>query len=157
MVIKYLESLEKAKYELMTADHFAYVSLPLIKDNRLMLKILEQLSKSILNLVNSILQFEYINKKIEIYNNPQDNFSLFLNICSKYTISLDEKEKIIELLKLAEEHKKSAMEFVKSNKIVIMASDSRTNILSIEKIKEYILVIKSLIKKTESKFNLNSK
>lgn len=54
---RYILSLEQAKKHIQTADHLAYITFPFIKENKLLLKILEELNSSILNIMNAILQY----------------------------------------------------------------------------------------------------
>jgi len=61
---RFLESLDKAKRLIQTADHLSYVTFPLIKEKRLLLKILEDISDSVVYTINAILQYEYIHKRV---------------------------------------------------------------------------------------------
>ncbi len=144
---KFISSLELAKKELQRADHFTYVTLPVVKDNRLLLRVLEGISNSILNAINAVLQFEYLNKRILIYNNARDNFNTFRNLAGRYNISQEQITKISEILNLGEKHKKSPLEFVKSGKIVIISDDLRTETLTLEKIKLFLVEAKDIIRK----------
>jgi len=144
---KYQISLEKAKKSLQTADHITYVTFPLIKEHRLLLKVLEELGISLLNIVNAILQYEYLYRKIPIYQDSASNFNTFKNLASKYNISQEQLNKIMEILKLAERHKKSSFEFMKHNKIVIMSQSMETEVITLEKIKDYLTEVKDIIRK----------
>ena len=54
MTEKFIESLERAKIFLQNADHFANVTFPLLKEKRLLLKILDELASSLVNIINAI-------------------------------------------------------------------------------------------------------
>ena len=60
---KFHEYFLKAKRDLATADHLAYVTFSLIKDKKLLLKILEQIKSALTNFINSVLHLEYIYKR----------------------------------------------------------------------------------------------
>ncbi|MEM3405407.1 MAG: hypothetical protein QW117_00305 [Candidatus Pacearchaeota archaeon] len=150
---KFLISLDNAKKYLQTVDHLVYVTFPLIKEQRLLLKALEELQNALINIINSILQYEAYNKKIIISKNAEENFNIFKKIAPTYSISLNQLEKIIEILKITEKHKKSPFEFIKDGKIVIMGDNFETEILSIEKIKEYIIETKDFLRKVRTKIN----
>ena len=144
---RFILSLEKARKAIQMADHLSYITFPLIKENKLLLKILEELNIAIISMVNAVLQYEYLNKRIEIYNNAKDNFETFKNIAFRYSINDEQVRKIIEIINLAEKHKKSPFEFSKNDKIVIMSENMYPDILTLEKIKSYLLEAKDILRK----------
>lgn len=144
---KYLISLEEAKRHLQTADHLAYITFPLLKENRLLLKVLEELNISLLNAINSILQFEYTYKRIHIYTDARVNLETFKQISSRYNLGKEQLMKLLEVLNLAEQHKKSPFEFAKNDKIVIMSEGMKTETVNLEKVKTYLIEIKDLVRK----------
>ena len=145
---RYILSLEKAKSSLKTADHLTYMTFPLIRENRLLLKILDELYLSVFNAINSILQYEYTYKRIQIYKDARENLRTFYRIAEKFQITKEQLKTLIEILSLGEKHKKSPFEFVKKDKIVIMSENMKTDTLTIEKIKSYISEIKDMLSKT---------
>jgi len=147
---RYILSLEQAKKHIQTADHLAYITFPFIKENKLLLKILEELNSSILNIMNAILQYEYLYKRITIYSNSRDNLETFKKISPRYFISNEQLVNLIEILNLAEKHKKSPFEFSKKDKIVIMSDSNQADVLTIEKIKTDILETKDILKKAQN-------
>jgi predicted Zn-dependent protease len=147
---KYILSLEKAKKQLQMADHLTYMTFPLVKENRLLLKILDELSGSVTNMINAILQYEYTYKRIQLYNDARENFRTFKAISQKYNINQEQMNKIIDLLSLNEKHKKSPFEFVKNNKIVIMSDSLKTDTITIDKIKEFLIEAKDLLRKANA-------
>lgn len=148
---RYLESLEIAQKAFQTADHMTYITFPLVKEKRLLLKILSELAISILNIINSILQFEYYNKRIQIYKDARDNFHTFREISQQYGISPEQLKKLVEIINLAEKHKKSPFEFVRNDKIIIMSEGMQTETLTLEKIKVYLIEVKDALKKASLK------
>lgn len=144
---KYTLSLELASKHLQTADHLAYITLPLIKENKLLLKILEELNLALLNTINAILQYEYLYKRINIYQSSRDNLETFKRISPRYSLSQEQLTKLLEILALEERHKKSPFEFTKSDKIVIMGEDNTTHTLDLEKLKSWLQEVKDLLKK----------
>lgn len=144
---KYLISIEKAKKSLKIADHLTYMTFPVVRENRLLLKILEEISNSIISTINSILQYEYLYKRIKLYSNAKDNFEIFKKLTPKYSINQEQLNKIIEILSLAEQHKSSSFEFVKNDKVVIMTNNLNHKTLTIDKTKEYITETKNFLNK----------
>ena len=149
---KFIENLKEAEKIIRTIDHLTYVTFPLVKDKRLLLKILSETKLAVANCINSILQYEYLYKRIKLYKDPKSNFNTFKEKCSKtYGITNEELKLISDLFEIVEMHKKSSMEFVRSEKIVILANNSQPKSISIEKIKEFLRISKSLLQKTKNR------
>ena len=148
---KYIESLETAQKALQIADHMTYITFPLVKEKRLFLKILSELSISILNTINSVLQYEYYKKRIQIYKDARDNFNTFKELSLRYGIGPEQLRKLIEIIDLSEKHKKSPFEFVRNDKIIIMSEGMQTETLSLEKIKALLLETKDFLRKVNIK------
>ncbi len=149
---KFHEYFLKAKRDLATADHLAYVTFSLIKDKKLLLKILEQIKSALTNFINSVLHLEYIYKRISLYSDPEENLRTFIEKCApRYSITKKEIKKIQEILELYKKHVKSPMEFVKNEKVIIMSENSSVESLDIEKIKGFISIVKTIIEKAQPK------
>ena len=63
---KFQENLVQAIKNLQIADHMAYVTYPLINEKRLLLKIFDEIYKSIISCINAILNYEYLYKRIKL-------------------------------------------------------------------------------------------
>ncbi len=149
---KFIENLNKAAKTLQTADHMLYMTYPIVKEKRLLLKILNEIYLVTVSIVNAVLQYEYFYKRVNLYQNSKENFSVFKNKCApRYGIKGEQVEKILEIFNLAEKHKKSPFEFVRNNKVVIMTNALKTDTITIEKMKEYILLSKDILRKAETK------
>jgi len=144
---RFFLSLEKAKKSLQIADHLTYMTFPIVKENKLLLKVIEELYLAIINAINAILQYEYTYKRIQIYKDAKENFRTFQRVALRYSINQEQLSKITEILTLAEKHKKSPFEFSKNDKIVIMSDNSRIDTLNIDKIKAFILETKDFLRK----------
>jgi len=152
---KFQENLKQAVRSLQIADHMTYVTLPLVNEHRLILKIFDEIYKSIINCINAILNYEYTYKRIQIYTDNNENLRTFANKCAKnYNLNNEQTKKILEILELNKKHKQSAMEFVKQNKIVILSDNLKTQTLDILKIKEYLLLAKYLLMQTNEKMKI---
>jgi len=147
---KFLENLQEAGKIISTTDHMLYVTFPLIKDKKLLLKILRDTKIAISKCISSILQYEYLYKRIKLYNDPKTNLKTFEEKCAKrYAITKQEIKLITELFDVVEEHKKSSMEFMKNSKIIILSGSLEQKIVTIEKAKEFLILAKNLLKKIE--------
>ena len=151
---KFLQNIQEAEKTIRTVDHMIYVTFPLIKDKRLLLKIILETKTAIANCINSILQYEYLYKRINLYKDPLSNFRTFKDKCApRYEITGEEVKLVLELFDIVEKHKKSAMEFIRREKVVILSESLEQKTISVEKAKEFILLAKSILNKTKGKFN----
>jgi len=148
---RFLENLQQASKIISTADHMLYVTFPLIKDKQLLLKILIDTKIAVSKCISSILQYEYLFKKIQLYNDPKTNFRTFQEKSSKrYNISEQEIRLIQELFEIIKEHEKSSMEFMKNGKIVILSPSLEQKTITIEKVKEFLTLAKNLLQKIQN-------
>lgn len=147
---KFLQNLEEAQKITRAIDHLLYVTYPLIKDKKILLKILEEAKKAIAYCINATLQYEYIYKRIELYKDPKTNIRIFIDKCSKtYGITREEIKNILELFELVERHKQSSMEFIRNDKIIILSENMRQNYITLEKTKEFLTLTKNILQKTK--------
>jgi|TARA_B100001971_G_scaffold74983_1_gene69167 hypothetical protein len=149
---KFQENLKDAVKNLQIADHMTYVTFPLVNDNRLLLKIFDNIYQSIIGSINAILNYEYLYKRIKIYTDINENLQTFSNKCAKnYSLSNEQIRKINQIITLNKQHKQSAMEFVKQDKVVILSDSLGTEVIDLQKIKEFLLLAKELLMKTNNK------
>jgi hypothetical protein len=147
---KHIESLNKAIKNMRIADHILYVTYPVIKDKRLLLKSLEEVYDAIVLIINSILQYDYLQRRIELANNPQHNLDIFITKCAKrYNLTTEELDEIINLINLMQNHKKSPMEFTRKDKVIILSESLKTTAIDSEKLKKYLYLAKNLINKAK--------
>lgn len=148
---KFLDSLESADRTLRTADHMTYITFPLIKDKRLLIKILSEIYSSVLNIINAILQYEYFYKRIVLYQDAGMNFKTFRERCAaRFGISQENIGKVVNLFEVIEKHKQSPLEFVRKDKFVIMSDNAHTDTVTTENLKEFLILAKDMLKKANS-------
>lgn len=152
---KFQENLAQAIKNLQIADHMTYVTYPLVNEKRLLLKIFDEIYKSIIGCINAILNYEYLYKRITIYKENSYNIQTFINKCAKnYGLTNKQIQEILEILELNKKHKQSAMEFVKKDKIVILSDNLGTQTINIQKIKEYLILAKELLMRVNNKVKI---
>lgn len=152
---QFQKHIDLAVKSLKLADHMTYVTFPLIQEHRLLIKIFDEIYKTIINSINAILHYECLYKRIRLYNNHQDNLQTFLEKSAKnYDLSNEQIRKIKEIIDLNRKHKQSAMEFVKKDKIVILSDNLGTQTIDLITIKEYLLLSKELVVNINKKMNL---
>jgi hypothetical protein len=148
---KIFDNLEKAEKTISTASHLLYVTYPLVRDKRLLLKILVEIKKGVASCMNAVLQYEYLYSRIRLSSDPKTNFNKFLEkCCPRYNVSSTEVKKIIKLFEIIEKHNTSPMEFVKEDKVVILTENMNSETITLEKVKEFLETSKSILKKTKN-------
>ena len=148
---KFVEYIDKANKELQIADHLIYITFSLIKDNKILLKALDSIAKSLHNTINAVLQYEYLYKRITLYKDGRSNFQTFSEKCMPhYSIDKAYSKEILEIFNIAEKHKKSPFEFSIRDKIIITTNGMQTEVITIDRIKHFLLIAKDTLKKASS-------
>lgn len=144
----FLEFLGSADKTIRIADHMTYITFPLIKDRRLLIKIVSEINKSVLDTINAILQYEAYYKRIPLYKDAAMNFKTFQERCApRFGITKEELIKILALFSIMEKHKESPLEFVRKDKLVIMSNNAHADTLTVENLKEFLILAKNMLKK----------
>ena len=147
---KFLKDIQETQKAIQTVDYMIYMTFPLIKDKRLLLKIVLELKSAITKCINLILQYEYLHKRITLYQSPKTNFRIFKEQCApRYKITKQEIELILELFDLIDKHKQSSFEFMKDEKIIILSDDLRQKTFTIETAKEFLILAKNILNKIQ--------
>jgi len=141
--------LKEANLSLKRADHLVYMTYPLVKDNKLVVSILEHLNTSVNYAMEAILYHERMYKRIELFPDSFEvKFDIFKEKCAKlYNIDRTHLVLIEDLKKISNERKKSKMEFVKEEKYIICTSNYSTRVLTIDKLKEYLNTSRDFLRK----------
>ena len=146
----FVRDLEESDRMIKAIDHLLYVTYPLVRDKRMLLKIMIETKKTIVSCINTILKYEYVNKSIELSRDSKSNLKLFFEKCApKYEISKIEMKLALDLFELAEMHRQSQMEFLKDNKVVILSQNMSEKYLTIDKSKEFLNLAKNILQKTK--------
>ena len=144
--------LKEANLLFQRADHMLYITYPLIKDNKLIVSILDNLSNSLIKAMEAVLYYERMNKRVEMFPDSFEvKFDIFKEKCAeRYNIEREHLLLIKDLKKISDERKKSKMEFIKKEKYVICSNNYSTRILTIDKVKEYLNTSKVFLRKVNA-------
>jgi hypothetical protein len=149
---KIVENLIEAERIISSADHLIYVTIPMIKNNKLIINAITEIKKAIVKCITSILQYEYLFRRIRLQKNPEKNFEIFENRCAqKYGITPEEISKIKEIFEIVKRHEKSPFEFIRNEKIIILSENMNKKTISIEETKNFLSISKKIIEKTKNK------
>lgn len=143
--------IEEARKFLKISDHMIYITFPAMKENRLLIKILEQISRAQRALIAFILENEYDHKRIRLYMDPKANFGTFLECAPRYGFKSEHLEAIKQTAAIMEMHSNSSMEFVRQDKFVIMSEGMHLESLTYEKVKNQLIRSQEMLKSVESR------
>jgi len=147
-----MQFLEDANKAFRRADHMLYITYPIVKEKRLLIKILEDICSSMRGIVNGVLYYDYAFKRIQIYKEASMNLDVFAKVCAqRYSITPEQVGMILEIFNLMKEHKDSSMEFIRRDKFVIMSENMHVESISIGKLKEYLYAVKDMYQKVSSR------
>jgi len=140
------ESLKKARQQYDIADHMAYVSFVILKEKRLMIKIVNEMYNSVISLIKAMLVFEAEKRRIRLSSDSSVNFKTFRERVAGVYLNKTELNNILNIMQLEKEHKQSEMEFVKQEKFVILNGE-KYETLTIDKLKEMLSTLKGSLNK----------
>ena len=142
---EFQKHLKEAIKNIRIADHMTYVTFPLVNEKRLLLKIFDEIYKAIVNCIYSLLYYEHLIRKLNIYENLNNDLESFFKIAKNYNVSNRQLKKINEIIELNKKHSQSVMEFVKKEKVVMMSNSLKTEFIDLITLKEYLLLAKEFL------------
>ncbi|MBI4159295.1 hypothetical protein HY500_03490 [Candidatus Woesearchaeota archaeon] len=146
------ELMNNANRHFRAADHIAYVTYPLVKDNKLIVAVLESMNNAAICIMEAMLQSEKEQKNLAIIpDNFKIKYELFRERAYIYQIEEAEIRIIQELKSLSDQRKKSDMEFVRRDKYILWDPyKGKLKELTMQSMKEYVHKIRSLLIKTNA-------
>jgi hypothetical protein len=148
---KFEESLLNSEKYLLNANHMFNVTLKLVNDKKIMLNVLENMYKSLLYGVDSVLQLEFLLKRVKLFKESEKNFQVFKNLSENYGITIEEIKIIDDIFFIVQRHKGSGVEFLRGQKLVIMANNVFPAYFDTTKIKDYLQVSRNILEKIKKK------
>ena len=140
----YKQYMKDAARNIQIADHMIYVTLPIVNEKRLLLKIFEEIYKSIINAMYSMLSYEEALGRIKV-EGLTESINHFFIIARKNGLSHEQLKTIREILDLRQWHVASASEFVRREKVVILSDSLSVKSIDLKRIKEFLLAAKELL------------
>lgn len=144
---KFEECKEKASRCIHVADHMISVTYPLVKDNKLLLAIIENIFLALTNSMAAVLYYDRLYKRIPPFQDTFDSkFRMFKERCiDRYHIDRSYILFIQDIKDVIVAHRKSPIEFVRKDKFVICSDNYRIKSISTEDIKKYVSKAKVFI------------
>ena len=144
--MEYFQELrDKARQKIRTADHMLTVTYPLVKDPKLLLAVLENVSEGLELGITSVLEHERLFKRVPPFgNNFTIKFGLFKQkIMHKHNLDPQNLRTIIEVREIIHNHKRSMVEFIRKDKFVM--SDDNYNLKTLDNAKIKNLLLRSKV------------
>ncbi len=150
---KFIDSLIETEKHLQSADHIIFVTIPVVKDPKLMLRAFESVYRGLTLNISTILKFEYLYKRITLSNDTKINLETFFARCSKnYGLNEGECKLLKEIIFLGKKHKESGLEFSRSGKVIMVDDELGVFEIGIIKLKEFFSISKKLLQSTNKNF-----
>lgn len=154
---KYEELRDIARKKIQIADHMLTMTYPMVKDPKLLLAVMENVFLALANSIGSLLYYERNYKRVPPFQDTfVSKFNIFKEKCVKrYNIDEEMTLMMQEIKDIILQHKKSPVEFTRSDSFVICSDDYKMKTISLEKMKNYILKSKSFIQNINNIINKN--
>ncbi|MFA5084690.1 MAG: hypothetical protein WC475_04945 [Candidatus Paceibacterota bacterium] len=156
MIPECAQLLDRAEKELRGADHMVYITYPLIKDNRILKSVLDQMHNIAENIVHSVLNYEFRYMRIGPITITKldvsgQNWSTFMKCYSRFNMSAEEITKLREMLEIIARHQSSAVEFTRKDRLVFMSNGAHAESVGFDQMKAYMNNLKAILKKAKDK------
>jgi len=139
MVYKgFLAKLNEGERLLTSGEHLLKIK-DIFDDQKILLRILENVEKAVRILITISLQIDYLHKRVDLSKDKKKNVKIFFDKSGRRYLNNNDLKVINEVLFLAEKHKQSGFEFGKGGKAIIMDGEKIYEIDS-GKIREFLSV-----------------
>ncbi len=139
-----IDEFARAEGLVQSADHLVYVALPVVKDNRLLLRALEHVHRAVILNIGVVLKFEHLFKRLTLTKDPKVNLEMFFACGKRFGLNELDYKGIKEIMTLGKKHKESGFEFSRSGKVIILDDSLGLYELRAENLKTYINTAKRL-------------
>lgn len=149
----------KARQDLKVADHMINVTYKFVGDPRMLVTVMRRVFNAVTNSVATLLYYERSRKRIPAFSSNFENMlNTFKARCvRRYQISGEYIKMIEELKEIIDKHKSSPVEFSRKDKFVICSEDYRMQVITAEKIKNYINRAKLFHTEIEGMVSINGR
>jgi len=158
---RYLELLQKAKKEIELADHLIYVTLPMIKEVKFLLAIVEHVVAAAHSALESLLEFERHWKRLDAFHY---NFAVEASVYrqkgieSRYNLDPKFFRLLQKLLEIQKFDKESIMRFKRGDKYILASNEyTSMSVLDVDSIKRYSNLTKKFVEQIENVVKQNVK
>ncbi len=140
-----IELFSKADHSIRAADHLAYIIYPLLKDEKLLKQVFKEISTCTINIINATLYHAH-KKGVYLGQDKKQNFDFFKKYSLKF-LTLEEIQTISHLFEIVEQYNTNSIDFIRKDSFIIMINGSKTESITLDKVKAYINILKSALQK----------
>jgi hypothetical protein len=142
---------DKAMQKIKVADHMLFMTYPLVKDPKLLLAIIENISASLDYGMSALLKHDRLFKRIPPYHDTfPSRFEIFRSkMIPRHDLSPNYVKLIKDVRTIISEHKKSPVEFARKDKFVICSHGYNLKTIDINLVKKYIFETKVFVKNVD--------
>lgn len=139
--------LKDSKDKIYVADHMLTNTYGLLKDSKILLAIIDNISLAFEGALSAFLEHERLFKRISSYNKtPESELNFFLlKVKSKYDFDTDLIDTYVKLREILAAHKDSSMEFSRKGNFVIANEEYDLTKITPEDIKKDIKSCKDFL------------
>lgn len=143
---KIREDLADCEEHLKNANHMIYVGFSVLKEKRIIIKVVSEIAEAVSSLVKAFLYFELMNGRVRLSKNPEENLRRFEKKVAPRYFSKEEIEEIIKILRIQKAHKKAQVEFVRKETFVILVGDKYEKV-GIGDVRVFLVRVKKMLMK----------
>jgi hypothetical protein len=150
---KFQEARAEAKKRLLMADHLVSFTYPLVKDNRLLIAITENVFLALTSALASLLYYERKFKRIPpFHDNFDSKFYIFTEEVSKsYKLNSEYSKLLTEVKALLLAHRTSPVEFSRNDNFVMLTENyKKMSTINIDKLRSYLALTKKFLRDVET-------
>lgn len=150
-----LEYLHQAQFRYDGAYHLLKVTFPIVKDPKLFLGILDNISNSLESGMNAVLNFERQLQLVPAFSDDfQSRFSAFCRSAKRHNLPTQHLDMILKIRKILDSHKKSPVEFHRGEKMVICNDNyHELQVISTKDLQMYLKLTRDFLEKMECILN----
>ncbi len=155
---KFADSLLEAEKKWHNSDYLLSVTYKVVKDEKLLLRVLENINKTLVLLISIILKFEYLHKRIELSNDIKKNLDVFFRKSAvRYGLDENNIDVLKKIIFLNKKHVESGLEFSKRGKVFMLDDDMHSFFLDEEFMKSSLNAVKLLLDSANKIFSSYSR
>lgn len=150
---EFLDFLSKSEEKWKSGDYLINVTYPVVRDDKLFLRALDDIYESLVSCITGILKLEYLYKRISLTIDSKKNLQIFLNkLGNRYGLDEKDREMVREIIFLGKKHKDADVEFSGKGKAYIFDSEFGKLELDLNKMKKFVSLGKKLLESANSNF-----
>ena len=149
---KFQAARTEARKHLHLADHMISMTYPMVRENRLLVAITENLFLGLTSTLAALLYYERTFKRIPPFHDTFDSkFHMFTEEVSRtYGLNENYNKLLLEIRAILLAHRESPAEFSKQDSFVIFTENyANRKTVSIDTLKEHLILSKQFLKDVE--------